>query len=255
MQEWNGFDQAAALGYSQERFQIKFLNMKILQWIVIVALLAGVAFLVIAKQKAESQVAQLRSENEQLAAEKATQEHEAENRATNENEEISRLRKETEELLRLRNEVRQLRDDKQQLTRQNQAAQTQAQEAQAQAQSAKAQAQALQANAALAAQAAAATSQLVPTGLVTQAAQDFRRRYGLDVTPQNACINNLRQIDGAKQQWALENRKPEGSMPAWADLSPYLRNQIPVCPSGGTYTLNVLSAVPTCTQPGHAIGK
>ena len=28
-----------------------------------------------------------------------------------------------------------------------------------------------------------------------------------DVSMQNACINNLRQIDAAKQQWALENGK------------------------------------------------
>ena len=43
----------------------------------------------------------------------------------------------------------------------------------------------------------------------------------------NACINNLRQIDGAKQQWALENGKQQGDTPQWAGASdiavqPYL---------------------------------
>ena len=37
----------------------------------------------------------------------------------------------------------------------------------------------------------------------------------------NPCINNLRQIDGAKQQWALENSKEHGE-PNWADVRPYL---------------------------------
>ena len=38
----------------------------------------------------------------------------------------------------------------------------------------------------------------------------------------NACINNLRQIDGAKQQWALEAGKGSGDTPTPAQLTPYL---------------------------------
>src|SRR6516164_10295386 len=39
----------------------------------------------------------------------------------------------------------------------------------------------------------------------------------------NACINNLRQIDGAKQQWALENKKTSAdSPPTSTSLTPYL---------------------------------
>src|SRR5215831_18946939 len=43
----------------------------------------------------------------------------------------------------------------------------------------------------------------------------------------NACINNLRQIDGAKQQWALENGKQATDLPQWAGtpdiaVQPYL---------------------------------
>ena len=39
----------------------------------------------------------------------------------------------------------------------------------------------------------------------------------------NAIINNLRQLDGAKQQWALEHKKSDSDTPTMADLTPYLR--------------------------------
>ncbi len=73
----------------------------------------------------------------------------------------------------------------------------------------------------------------------------------------NACINNLRQIDGAKQQWALEMKQPATASPQKTDLDPYLgragnANNI-TCPSGGTsatfatsYNINSLTNPPTC---------
>src|SRR5439155_21141572 len=48
----------------------------------------------------------------------------------------------------------------------------------------------------------------------------------------NACINNLRQIDGAEQQWALEMKQAAAAIPAYTDISPYMRNAV-VCPAGG----------------------
>src|SRR3954447_22156133 len=48
----------------------------------------------------------------------------------------------------------------------------------------------------------------------------------------NACINNLRQIDGAEQQWALETKQGAAAVPQYSDVSPYMRNSV-VCPSGG----------------------
>src|ERR1700755_2053069 len=54
----------------------------------------------------------------------------------------------------------------------------------------------------------------------------------------NACINNLRQLDGAVQQWALENQKKNGDAVATTDVTPYLKSQImPVEPAGGAYTI------------------
>ena len=73
---------------------------------------------------------------------------------------------------------------------------------------------------------------------------------------QNACINNLRQIDGAKQQWVLENKKSESDTPSREDLLPYLKKQqFPVCPTGGSYTINRAGDPPECSQPGHELPK
>jgi hypothetical protein len=69
---------------------------------------------------------------------------------------------------------------------------------------------------------------------------------------QNACINNLRQIDAAKSQWALEKSKKDGDVPTKDDLLPYLRKW-PTCPSGGTYTINAVGEPPTCSVPGHVL--
>src|SRR5512135_1629827 len=49
----------------------------------------------------------------------------------------------------------------------------------------------------------------------------------------NACINNLRQVDGAIQQYALENKKNATEAVAEANVTPYLKNAV-VCPAGGT---------------------
>jgi len=68
----------------------------------------------------------------------------------------------------------------------------------------------------------------------------------------NACINNLRQIDGAKQQWALETKQATNATPVISDLVPYLKNSV-TCPAGGSaatfgssYTINDVSTKPAC---------
>lgn len=64
----------------------------------------------------------------------------------------------------------------------------------------------------------------------------------------NACINNLRQIDGAIQQWALENKKDTTATVAFTDISSYLKNAV-VCPSGGTTFGNSYTIVDVATKP------
>jgi prepilin-type N-terminal cleavage/methylation domain-containing protein len=66
----------------------------------------------------------------------------------------------------------------------------------------------------------------------------------------NACINNLRQIDGAVQQWALENKAAANATVSYAAIKDYLKNSV-ICPSGGTafsdsYALNGVTNKPTC---------
>jgi len=68
----------------------------------------------------------------------------------------------------------------------------------------------------------------------------------------NACINNLRQIDGAIQQWALELKKDQNAGVVESDVTPYLKNSV-VCPSGGnnfadSYTVLNVSTQPTCQK-------
>jgi len=72
----------------------------------------------------------------------------------------------------------------------------------------------------------------------------------------NACINNLRVIDGAKQQWALENKKADTDIPTSDDIKVYIKNnQFPSCPGGGTYTIGAVNTDPTCSRAtdGHAL--
>jgi hypothetical protein len=70
----------------------------------------------------------------------------------------------------------------------------------------------------------------------------------------NHCINNLRQIESAKQQWALEHQKQDADTPMPADLTRYLQNgQWPVCLAGGTYSINAVSGAPACNITGHQL--
>jgi flagellum-specific peptidoglycan hydrolase FlgJ len=70
----------------------------------------------------------------------------------------------------------------------------------------------------------------------------------------NACINNLRQIDAAKHQWALEGKGTASDTPTEREIASYLKEGIPKCPAGGVYTfLNAVDSVPTCSVAGHAL--
>ncbi|HEX3797422.1 MAG TPA: prepilin-type N-terminal cleavage/methylation domain-containing protein [Verrucomicrobiae bacterium] len=72
----------------------------------------------------------------------------------------------------------------------------------------------------------------------------------------NACINNLRQIDGAKQEWALENKASATSTPADSNIQPYMGRgaggSLPTCPLDSqntfdtSYTVGNLSTAPLC---------
>jgi prepilin-type N-terminal cleavage/methylation domain-containing protein len=78
----------------------------------------------------------------------------------------------------------------------------------------------------------------------------------------DACINNLRQIDSAINEWALENGQSNGAPVANVKtVSGYIKmnsaGSVPGCPASGTYTTTSVGAIPqvTCSlstlTPGH----
>ena len=73
----------------------------------------------------------------------------------------------------------------------------------------------------------------------------------------NACIANLKQMDGAKASWALEQKKNNADTPDDTDLfgaTQYIRDK-PGCPGGGTYNLLAVDRKVTCnlsTSNGHS---
>jgi hypothetical protein len=67
-----------------------------------------------------------------------------------------------------------------------------------------------------------------------------------DVTAQ-ACTRNLEQIDGAKEQWALENNRQTGDPVTWSDLLGAHLKRMPICPRDGTYAINPIGQNPTCS--------
>jgi type II secretory pathway pseudopilin PulG len=82
-------------------------------------------------------------------------------------------------------------------------------------------------------------------------------------SPANRCINNLRQIDAAAQQFALDKGKTNGEAINYPnDLTPYIKlnkgGKIPPCPSGGIYSIKKVGDVPTCSlgttvTPSHIL--
>ena len=78
----------------------------------------------------------------------------------------------------------------------------------------------------------------------------------------NACVNNLRQIDAAANQFTLENHLTNGSLINFPnDLTPYIKlnsaGKIPPCPAGGIYHLTKVGDTPTCSMrnltPAHVL--
>ncbi|HEY9509044.1 MAG TPA: prepilin-type cleavage/methylation domain-containing protein [Verrucomicrobiae bacterium] len=82
----------------------------------------------------------------------------------------------------------------------------------------------------------------------------------------NSCINNLRQLDGATQQWGLENQKAPTNTPSWSELKPYLGrgsagsldqfhcSQDPAKTASTSYLLGSATVPPRCRiDPSHKL--
>ena len=71
-----------------------------------------------------------------------------------------------------------------------------------------------------------------------------------EASQRNACIANMRQIDGAKATWALENKKVNSDVCALTDIAGsatlYIR-ETPACPANGTYTVGTVADKTACS--------
>ena len=69
---------------------------------------------------------------------------------------------------------------------------------------------------------------------------------------ENACIENLRQVDGAKEECAMELKMNQCDTVTISDVLPYLKDaHFPTCPGGGTYTLNNIGTAMSCSIATH----
>ena len=69
------------------------------------------------------------------------------------------------------------------------------------------------------------------------------------------CIENLTQIEAAKQMWGVEVGRGNGDAPSDADLigpTLYLK-EIPLCPARGVYDFRAIGTNAVCTAPGHTL--
>ena len=80
-----------------------------------------------------------------------------------------------------------------------------------------------------------------------------------DTAQRNTCITNLKQINGAKVSWAMENRKQGTEVPGatdlWGAYSAYIRDT-PACPGHGTYTIGNVTEKAICNlsaSDGHSL--
>src|SRR5262245_58380295 len=65
-----------------------------------------------------------------------------------------------------------------------------------------------------------------------------------EISQRNACIANLKQIDGAINSWALETKQVNGATVATGELygnTNYIK-VTPTCPAGGTYSYATVGA-------------
>jgi competence protein ComGC len=78
-----------------------------------------------------------------------------------------------------------------------------------------------------------------------------------DTAQKNICINNLRKIDAAKQQWAMDNNKTADATPTVQDLDRYIPGGMGSlrCPKEGVYTINKVNEPPTCSVPEHQLAN
>jgi hypothetical protein len=221
------FREIWCLTWPSENAKKKVMHLK--NWFLglcLILLLAGEFFLFSANRQRDAALEQARAATLDAEKARADLEHLKAANVLAQNVEISRLRADNQDLPRLRNQVTKLLAANQELSRELNVTLTAAQQQQEQLQQ-----------------------------LATENQQVRAAAQATDAEVQrNACINNLRQIDAAKQLWALENDKTAADIPTEQDLLPYFKDGVfPACPSGGTYTIGAVGNAPACSIPGHVL--
>jgi len=204
----------------------------VIPWVCVFALLVGCFYLYSTTLEDEKLIAKLRVDDAEL--ERLRTENQDVKQLKSEHDELARMRNEHEELLRLRGEAGPLRKQVKELGAELQIARAQNSAVMKQQQQSS----------------DLATENKTLRSQFEKLTQDQARDHA------DKCIRNLRLIEGAKELWARDNQKPPGSFPTPADLTGYFpNNTFPVCPDGGTYSVNALGFAPTCSVLGHALPK
>jgi prepilin-type N-terminal cleavage/methylation domain-containing protein len=71
-----------------------------------------------------------------------------------------------------------------------------------------------------------------------------------------SCVANLKQIESAKEQWAMDTKASSTASPTDSDLygsANYIRTT-PACPSSGTYTIGDMATRPVCSIGTNGTG-
>jgi hypothetical protein len=98
----------------------------------------------------------------------------------------------------------------------------------------------------------------LPVATITRATTTLKLAPVFEDTPErrNACINNLRQLDSAKEQWAMASNKGLAAAVDIKMVNQYIRgSRTPTCAAGGTYNYQVIGTPPECNVPGHSLHR
>ena len=72
-----------------------------------------------------------------------------------------------------------------------------------------------------------------------------------EIRDARTCQENLSRIDGAKENFALDESLDDGATVTWSNIvnpdgTGYMKKK-PVCPRGGEYIINTIGTDPVCT--------
>ena len=87
-------------------------------------------------------------------------------------------------------------------------------------------------------------------GMLAVMAMPFYLR-ARETSQMQACVNNLRQIDGAKDRYAIESKLAAGAACDLPAIVPYFMKKTSTCPASGSYTINPIATDPTCSLGGE----